>query len=73
VKASAILKLVAPTRLACTVVLTLACVPQAANATLATISPAQQDAGRRFVHVTLADPELGKIGFMVSLPQTESR
>jgi hypothetical protein len=53
-----------------TVALAVACIPQAANATPATITTAQ-DAGRMFEHVTLADPQLGNIGFMVSLPQTE--
>jgi pimeloyl-ACP methyl ester carboxylesterase len=50
----------------------LAAVPQAAT-TLTSIAPTQQEAGRKIQHVTLADPRFGKIGFAISLPETESR
>jgi hypothetical protein len=50
----------------------LSSVPPVAYATLTSIAPTQQEAGRKIQHVTLADPRLGKIGFAISLPETES-
>jgi pimeloyl-ACP methyl ester carboxylesterase len=50
-------------------------VPKTAPATVTSIAPTQQEAGRSIQHITLADPRLGKIGFAISLPaaQTERK
>ncbi len=50
----------------------LAELPKAAPATITSIAPTQQEAGRNIQHVTLADPRLGKIGFAMSLPATRT-
>jgi hypothetical protein len=74
VKTSALSKLLAFT---CLIVLwTQGCAranaPAATSATLTSIAPTEQEAGRKIQHVTLADPRLGEIGFAVSLPATQA-